>query len=319
MSNKKLLAIHQGALGDVVTSFTSLLLLRAVYSQIDIACRHSTGLMAKYLKVIDCSFSLESAAFSYLFNDDHFSLNSQLTKFLRSYNDIILFSFSMDLAENIKNITSKRVFQIPPRPISSEPIHVGIYLISQMVQAKLLNKEAQSNFFEIYQDFRNPDRNKRKIVIHPGSGSHLKNWPLKHFLKLEKLLSDDGFEIVFILGPAEEGLAEIILKNGTLSKRILQLFDPIILIKFLKSCEAFIGNDSGIAHLAAFMGLPALVIFGPTSPFRWQPMGRQVETIRAELDCNPCFENLKRGCESMECLSSLSPEQVRKKFHAFKG
>jgi ADP-heptose:LPS heptosyltransferase len=67
MSNKKLLIIHQGALGDVVTSFTSLLLLRKTYSQIDLVCRQSIGRMAEHLKVIDRSFSLEAAAFSTLF------------------------------------------------------------------------------------------------------------------------------------------------------------------------------------------------------------------------------------------------------------
>jgi heptosyltransferase III len=131
------------------------------------------------------------------------------------------------------------------------------------------------------------------------------------------MLSDDGFESVFILGPAEDGVAEIILRHGLSSEHVLQLFDPVKLVNILKTGSAFIGNDSGVSHLAAFIGLPTLVIFGPTDPLRWRPMGRKVETISCRFDCDPCFETSKRDCESMDCLMGISPEQVRNKFNIF--
>jgi heptosyltransferase III len=317
MPNKNLLTIHQGALGDVVTSFTSLMFLREAYSKIDLVCRHSIGLIAEKLKVIDRSFSLETAAFSYLFVEKHGELNDRLLTFLRSYDHIILFSFSKDLAENIKYASGRKVFQIPPRPKPSEKIHVGQYLISRMVDAKLLKEKTENNFLDVYQDFRDPDFREKRVFIHPGSGSRIKNWPLQHFLKLEKMLSDDGFEPLFILGPAEGGVAEIILKNRLSDEQVFQLFDPVKLVDMLKTGGAFIGNDSGASHLAAFIGLPTLVIFGPTQPLRWRPMGRKVETINSRFDCDPCFETSKRGCESMDCLLGISPQQVRAKLNVF--
>jgi heptosyltransferase III len=317
MSNKKLLTIHQGALGDVATSFISLLLLRKTYSHIDLVCRQSIGRMAEHLKVVDRSFSLEAAAFSQLFGKQHVDLNGGLINFLRSYDDIVLFSFSGNLAENIKNASGKKIFQIPPRPEPSEKIHVGHYLISCMVEAKILKKMPENNILDIYQDFRDSDFREKKIFIHPGSGSRLKNWPIRYFLKLEKMLSFDGFETIFILGPAEDGVAEVILRNGLSNEKFLHLFDPVELVNILKTGGAFIGNDSGVSHLAAFIGLPTLVIFGPTHPLRWCPMGRRVETISCCFDCDPCFETSKKGCESMDCLVKLSPEQARKKFNIF--
>jgi heptosyltransferase III len=317
MPNKNLLTIHQGALGDVVTSFTSLLLLREVYSKIDLVCHHSIGLIAEKLKVINQCFSLEAAAFSYLFREKHGEFNDRLITFLGYYDNIILFSFSKDLAENIKHVSGRKVFQIPPRPKPSKKIHVSQHLISCLVDAKLLKEKTENNFLDVYQDFRDPDLREKKVFIHPGSGSRIKNWPLQHFLTLGKMLSDDGLEPFFILGPAEDGVAEIILKNRFSDKQILQLFDPMKLVNILKTGGAFIGNDSGVSHLAAFIGLPTLVIFGPTQPLRWRPMGRKVETINSQFDCNPCFETSKRGCESMDCLLGISPEQVRAKFYVF--
>jgi heptosyltransferase III len=317
MPNKNLLTIHQGALGDVVTSFTSLVLLREAYSKIDLVCRHSIGRIAEKLKVIDRRFSLEAAFFSYLFGEKHGEFNDRLITFLRSYDHILLFSFSKDLAENIKHASGRKVIQIPSRPKPSEKIQVGQYLISRLVGAKLLKEKTETNFLDVYQDFRDPDFSKKRVFIHPGSGSRIKNWPLQHFLKLGEILSDDGFEPLFILGPAEDGIVEIILKSRLSGEQVLQLFDPVKLVNMLKTGGAFIGNDSGASHLAAFIGLPTLVIFGPTQSLRWRPMGRKVEIINSRFDCDPCFETSKRGCESMDCLLGLSPEQVRAKLNIF--
>jgi heptosyltransferase III len=319
MPNKNLLIIHQGALGDVVTSFTSLLLLRERYSQIDLISRHSVGRIAENLKVIDRSFSLEAAAFSSLFGKKQEKFNDRIITFLKNYDNIILFSFSKDLAENIKHASGKIVFQIPPRPQPSEKFHVAQYLISCMVDAKLIKGKTENNLLDAYQDFRDPDVREKKVLIHPGSGSRMKNWPLQNFLKLGKLLSNDGFEPLFILGPAEDGVAETILKNRLSDEQqVLQLFDSVELVNILKTGRAFIGNDSGVSHLAAFIGVPTLVIFGPTQPLRWRPLGRKVEIIiNNRFDCDPCFETLKRECEFMDCLLGISIEQVRTKFNEF--
>ena len=78
----------------------------------------------------------------------------------------------------------------------------------------------------------------------------------------------------------------------------------------LKESEGFIGNDSGISHLAAFTGVPTVVIFGPSSPKRWKPFGRSVEAVRPETDCSPCFETGKADCREMKCLEGTTPDMV---------
>jgi len=54
----------------------------------------------------------------------------------------------------------------------------------------------------------------------------------------------------------------------------------VVLAGVLQRCSAFIGNDAGVTHLAAALGVPTLAIFGPTEPARWAPLGRHVRVVR---------------------------------------
>ena len=89
------------------------------------------------------------------------------------------------------------------------------------------------------------------VVIHGGSGSPKKNWP--YFDGLMNRL------------PGAEPLP-----------RDLSLTE---LAGYLRQCRAFIGNDSGITHLAAYLGCPTIALFGPTDPRIWGPIGRRSRII----------------------------------------
>jgi heptosyltransferase-3 len=103
------------------------------------------------------------------------------------------------------------------------------------------------------------------IVLHPFASNEAKRWPhsgagfsLPNHLKLVKLR-----------GP-EERLPDAI--------HIPDLFD---LARFLAGARAYIGNDSGITHLAAAVGIPTIALFGPTDPAVWAPRGKAVRVIHA--------------------------------------
>lgn len=100
------------------------------------------------------------------------------------------------------------------------------------------------------------------IAIHPFSASIRKNWPLDNFQELAGRLER--------FGPIEW----CVLADGT--PRIPNLYD---LACWLKGAKIYIGNDSGISHLAAAVGTPVAVWFGPTDPSVWAPRGPQVEVV----------------------------------------
>ncbi len=104
------------------------------------------------------------------------------------------------------------------------------------------------------------------IIIHPFSGSGKKNWPLQRFRELAHQLP---LEVEWTAGPEEE------LPNA-------RRFDDLgELARWISGCRLFIGNDSGTAHLAAAVGVPTLVLFGPTNPEVWAPRGKDVTVIRS--------------------------------------
>jgi hypothetical protein len=112
-------------------------------------------------------------------------------------------------------------------------------------------------------------------LIHPGSGSPDKNWGIERFAELGKRLAALGHRVVWILGPAETDMA------SSLSGPIIDSPSLHALAATLARSRLFIGNDSGVSHLAAATGAPTLVIFGPTRAVVWRPDGPGVRTVLA--------------------------------------
>jgi ADP-heptose:LPS heptosyltransferase len=114
----------------------------------------------------------------------------------------------------------------------------------------------------------------RFLAVHPGSGSPAKNWPPDRFAEAARRLSP-GRSWLLVLGPAE-GEAEP--PPGAVVARSWGLRT---LGATLARAGLFLGNDSGVAHLAAACGARTLALFGPTDPAQWAPVGPLVATLRA--------------------------------------
>jgi len=129
------------------------------------------------------------------------------------------------------------------------------------------------------------------IVIFPGSGSPAKNWPARKFSALATVLSkrsgilrsalnDTGASCVVVLGPAEASIEPVFRDAGIC---VLKDLDLPTVAAIARVATAFVGNDSGVSHLAAAVGASGVVIFGPTDPARWRPLGSgQIIILRRE-------------------------------------
>ena len=118
------------------------------------------------------------------------------------------------------------------------------------------------------------DSSRMLVVLHPGSGGRHKCWHIENFTGLAESLCSMGFEVLFLLGPAEmERLSNADmsrLRNTAGCATNLPLAQVITL---LSCAHAFVGNDSGVTHLAASMGLRTIALFGPTDPAQYAPIG----------------------------------------------
>jgi len=111
-----------------------------------------------------------------------------------------------------------------------------------------------------------PRRNGGFAVFHPFSGSARKNWPLERFRELALALAA-RLPVHWCAGPEEplEG-----------ARRFDDLRE---LAEWLAAARLYVGNDSGISHLAAAVRTPSVVLFGPTDPAVWAPRGERVRVV----------------------------------------
>ncbi len=127
-----------------------------------------------------------------------------------------------------------------------------------------------------------------KILFYPSSGSKKKNLPERLIIKIIRLLNNP----VVVAGEADEWLRDIYDDIFILDKDIIRT------ASILRSARLFIGADSGLSHLSSYLGVKTMIIYGPTDPVIWKPIGRDILEIRPSL-CPPCFP---LTCKSRECL-----------------
>ena len=125
---------------------------------------------------------------------------------------------------------------------------------------------------------------KRFVAIHPGSGVAEKCWPISRFAEVIKKLWEQNYPVLLLSGPADTERVDDLLQQLplSLSSEMFKLLTHAPLLEVahqLQQCRCYLGNDSGITHLAAMLGVPTAAIFGPTDPKIWRPVGPLVKVI----------------------------------------
>lgn len=125
------------------------------------------------------------------------------------------------------------------------------------------------------------DVSKRLVVIHPGSGGRHKCWHLENFVSVAQTLRSMEIEPLFLLGPAEMERFDAPKKARLCDTATCLTHLALPQVVGLLSCaDAFVGNDSGVTHLAAAMGLRTFAMFGPTDPALYRPIGPALNVLR---------------------------------------
>lgn len=317
---ENLLIIHQGALGDLILSFPALLSLREQRkASLCLLCSNDLGRIAYRFNVVDAYVPLESARFSTLFSGE---MTPFVKAFLRDYDTIVLISFSDRIEQQLRRNQGRPVVRIHPRPPVEEKTHVTLSLIGELQASGLIGNDSgrvadacggrrQRGMTGGHdQNSRIGDRGPGSLfyLIHPGAGSPRKRWPIENFVQLAVAIERKHFrDVAFVLGPAEAD-ERAVLKAGN-----IQVYDDCNLMDLttlLEGASCYIGHDSGVTHLASFMRIPTIAIFGPSDPKRWSPTGASVKVLRAAENCPPCFETDSGNCSDPQCLKGVSLDMV---------
>jgi len=173
---------------------------------------------------------------------------------------------------------------LPGYPSEDEPVHVAFYLAGALENTGL-PVHAENVLTEA---MRRPllysgDKQRLRVVFHPGSGGAQKNHPPEFWMNLVRAFRENNPGIeklpVILLGPAEENLLPLF--SGEKSLEILLSPDTDRLSLLLQEAMIYVGHDSGITHLAAMLGAPTIALFRHSSVTQWSPLGPRVKVIEA--------------------------------------
>lgn len=152
---------------------------------------------------------------------------------------------------------------------------------------------------------------KKRIILGVVATRETKMWPLGFFKDLCRMLEHHGFEVIIPLGPTDQNI-----------HRHLAGF-PVCYIPLNRLAKTFaesalyVGNDTGIKHLAVAVGLPTLSFFGPENPSEWHPYDSKTHPyfFKEGLECRTLKAHYcaLSTCDSMICLNQFTPEMTYQK------
>jgi heptosyltransferase III len=277
----RILVIRGGAIGDFILTLPAIKLLRDGFPAADLEIlgyKHIAAL-ARMSGYADATRSIEYAALSSFFSRDG-NLAPDLLDYFSRFEQVVSYLFDPDgiFASNLRRAGMRNLIAASPKITGQE--HAARQL-AQPLESLALYLENPAAII-LPNEPRKVDRT--LIAIHPGSGSETKNWPLERFVALmrELLRSDEKRRLLLVGGEADEKqVAQLAAAVPDEKVKVSKNLPLTKLASLLQNCGLFIGHDSGISHLAAAVGTPCLLLFGPTDPAIWAPANPQVRVLRS--------------------------------------
>lgn len=148
-------------------------------------------------------------------------------------------------------------------------------------------------------------------LIHPVAAFDTKQWATENFARIAESLFDKNLSTVAVATRKERGVLEKLRQTSHVP---IQIFDDLTLpeITALASrAKIFVGNDSGIAHIAAAVGAPSVVIFGASNINHWRPWTNAPnEIVYSDKPCGHQLDEIRKGSENLKCIRCVTVEEV---------
>lgn len=324
--SKDFIVHHDGALGDVILSLP---VIKSIYEDNEPCRIHLIGRppAVSLLRLTDLHLAATSSdlsLFASLYTKNGYKLPF-VKDFFKPFKSGFIFSrfTSSTLIHNLLHlIPDTRVIRTIPE--SGERKHVTEFQLNQIDKTIEQNQPITIDLDQ--------DRAKNLISaikcstiigIHPGSGGRKKCWPVSYFVQWMNLTRKRRpCQFVVFTGPAEERLINdfrSLCSHHDLNDDIVFVENqPInVAASLLSRCTLYLGNDSGITHLAALTAKRVAALFGPTDPAVWAPLGEHVKVIQSSYTCAPCNKEKYKNCNEQKCLSELSVNKVWKETESF--
>ena len=204
-------------------------------------------------------------------------------------------NFEKNLIFTVNCSHSAEVITLAMKPADEHKIHISDFYRKQFVEQGLSTEEHDSTISMPMIKPTQADKLRgmeimaengvmpttKAVIIHPGSGGAHKCWHPDNFLAVAKMLEREGTDSVFLLGPAEmERFGPSVVDDMRATGKVLADLSLSDVLSILSCSRGYLGNDSGITHLAAAVGIKTVVVFGPTDPAIYHPIGPAVTILQ---------------------------------------
>lgn len=272
------LVIRGGALGDFLLTLPVLRALREVSGTLEILAYPQFGSLARDARLADGFRSIEYGPLAGFFARGA-TQDPQLRAYFASFDVVVSYLFDPDgiFSESLQSAGVKNLVIGPHKPVP------GSHAIDQLTKP-LATVGISAVERAVFLDLELEPCKTPLLALHPSSGSPSKNWPPSRWNALGELLLAEFPQLhLVIVGGEADRVALDALEPLKAHQRVefLENHPLDVLAKRLGTAHAYLGHDSGISHLAAALGIPSLLIFGPTSPATWAPPHPRVEVLRA--------------------------------------
>jgi len=302
---------HDGALGDLLLSLPLIRWLRGVHGRLVLAARPPQGRLIDALGEVDGVLDASSGAWVPLYGGD-------AVPELWGYEAIYCFSrreetpFTRALLGSAPE--ARLIRTAPPLGLQQS---VALFQLEQVRRGP--DGMSMSRLFApvAAQGTRScaPGGDRPAVCLHAGSGGPQKCWPWSSFAEVvRRVQAALPAHWILLSGPAESAglrgsirrLAEELGRDAATWVHAESLPH---LVRRIRGADLYLGNDSGITHLAAWCGIPSIALFGPTNATLWAPPLPWVTPISSPEGCAPCGERY-RQCSRSVCLEAISPAHV---------
>ena len=327
---RSMLIIHQGAIGDFILALPALKTLRKAFPQ-------AKAVVMGYPRILelverryyaDEILAVDQRGFASFFVRGG-DLDPVLSQFFATFDLLVVFGKDEEgpVVGNLKRVSQGEVIHVKSFLPWGERTHLADHLVRELARYGLPRAEKVPELYPKKSDQEwgirfckrkglTEEEKSKAVVVHPGSGSKKKVWPLERFVELTRYIEKKSrARILIILGPAEgpevqSAFEQIAWEKGPEAPLLVKGLSLLGLASVIQGCRLFIGNDSGISHLAAALKVPTLAIFGATDHKVWAPRGERVVVARAKMECSPCSEEKFFQCQTADCMKRVEMEDV---------
>ncbi len=312
---RRCLIIRPGAIGDAIVTLPAAQRLRESGAQVHLVVGGSAAELLRGRCAAEVVSSFDEARWAALFAP---ALPAEMRAFLEGFAAILVYlaDAASPLVLPLRSLAT-RVVLWPAFPATPQPIALHLQealnplgLAAEPCWPSIRLTAADIAFAEgFWRDQGLPVGSEIPVIaLHPGSGSPRKNWPAERYAALAaRLARERHARLLVVAGPADEAAWQVLRGQWAdepplvLESRSLAQVGAL-----LARCHLLIGNDSGIAHLSAALGVPTLALFGPTDPRVWAPQGPRAAVIAPERPSDGGLASLTVERAYKEALALLA-------------